>query len=137
MGYLYLVGFKGQPYGQEEDVNCALRELLDEHFSYCIPAGKTEVFGPFAPEQSLAKICWLLHEIGYTQREYHDMIDHLREKNEKVKGFKPASWFDAFHGREIQHQGREERSERIDRWKSERNSIFRALISKWVKPRKR
>ena len=48
-----------------------------------------EVFGPYTPEQSLAEICWLLQEIGYTQREYHDLIDLLREKHEKVKGYKP------------------------------------------------
>ena len=137
MGFLYLVGFKGQPYGHEDDFNYALRELLDEHCSYCTPAGKTEVFVPYTPEQSLAEICWLLQEIGYTQCEYHDLIDQLREKHAKVKGYKPASWFDAFHCREIQSQERKERSERRDRWKSDRNWIFRALISKWVKPRKR
>ena len=137
MGFLYLVGFKSQPYGHEGDVNYALRELLDEHCCYCTPAGKTEVFGPYTPEQSLAEICWLLQEIGYTQREYHDLIDQLREKHEKVKGYKPSSWFNAFHGREIEHQEREERNERIDRWKSDQNRIFRSLISKWVKPRKR
>ena len=100
MGFLYLVGFKSQQYGHEGDVNYALRELLDEHCSYCTPAGKTEVFGPYTPEQSLAEICWLLQEIGYTQRDYHDLIDHLREKHEKVKGHKPQSWFDAFYVRE-------------------------------------
>ena len=98
MGFLYLVAFKGQPYGHEDDFNYALRELLDEHCSYCIPAGETEVFGPYTPKQSLAKICWLLQEIGYTQRDYHDLIDHLHVKNEKVKGHKPQSWFDAFYG---------------------------------------
>ena len=137
MGFLYLVGFKGQPYGYENDVNYALRELLEEHCSYCNPAGRTEVFGSYTPEQSLAEICWLLQEIGYTQREYHDLIDQLREKHEKVKGYKPSSWFDIFRGREIQRQEREERNERIDRWKSDQNRIFRSLISKWVKPRKR
>ena len=86
MGFLYLVAFKGQPYGHEDDFNYALRELLDEHCSYCIPAGETEVFGPYTPKQSLAEICWLLQEIGYTQRDYHDLIDHLREKHEKSKG---------------------------------------------------
>ena len=135
MGFLYLVGFKGQPYGHEDDVNYALRELLEEHCSYCTPAGRTEVFGSYTHEQSLAEICWLLQEIGYTQREYHDLIDQLREKHEKVKGYKPSSWFDAFHGREIEHQEREERNERIDRWKSDQNRIFRSLISKWVKPK--
>ena len=56
------------------------------------------IFGPYTPEQSLAKSL-VIQEIGYTQREYHDLIDQLREKHEKVKGYKPASWFDAFHGR--------------------------------------
>ena len=50
MGFLYLVAFKGQPYGHEDDFNYALRELLDEHCSYCIPAGKTEVWGPYTPK---------------------------------------------------------------------------------------
>ena len=49
----------------------------------------------------MAEICWLLQEIGYTEREYHDLIDRLREKHEKVKGYKPASWFDTFCGRDI------------------------------------
>ena len=136
MGYLYLVGFKGEPYGREDDFNYALRELLHEHCSYCIPAGRTEVFGPNTPEQHLAEICWLLQEIGYTSRDYWDLIDDLREKYEKVKGHKPQSWFDAFHGREIERQEREDRKERVDKWKSDRNWIFRALISKWVKLRK-
>ena len=136
MAFLYLVGFKSLPHGGEDDINYALRELLEEHCSYCDPAGRNEVRGSKS-YQSLAEICWLLQEIGYTQRDYHDLIDHLREKHEKVKGYKPLSWFDAFHGREIQHQERKEREERIDRWKSDRNWIFRALISKWVKPLKR
>ena len=54
MGFLYLVGFKGQPYGREDDVTYALRELLEEHCSYCNPAGRTEVFNPYTPAQSLA-----------------------------------------------------------------------------------
>jgi hypothetical protein len=137
MGYLYLVTFKGQNYGREDDFNYALRELLNEHCSYCTPAGRTEVFGPYTPEQRLAEICWLLQEIGYTSRDYWDLIDDLREKYEKVKGHKPQSWFDAFHGHEIQRQEREEQDERVKRWKSDRNWIFRALISKWVKLRKR
>ena len=55
MAFLYLVAFKGQPYGHEDDVNYALRELLEEHCSYCNPAGRTEVFGPYTPKQSLAE----------------------------------------------------------------------------------
>ncbi len=137
MGSLYLVGFKGQPYGGEDDVNYALRELLEEHCSYCMPAGETEVFGPYTPKQSLAEICWLLQEIGYTQPQYHELIDQLREKHESVKGYKPPSWFDQFCSREKLRQEREEQQERIDIWKSDRNRIFRRLISKWVKPRMR
>ena len=29
MGFLYLVGFKSQPYGHEDNFNNALREILD------------------------------------------------------------------------------------------------------------
>jgi hypothetical protein len=93
MGYLYLVAFKGQNYGREDDFNYALRELLNAHCSYCTPAGRTEVFGPYTPEQRLAEICWLLQEIGYTSRDYWDLIGDLREKYVKVKGHKPQSWF--------------------------------------------
>lgn len=137
MGFLYLVGFKGQPYGREDDCNYALRELLNEHCSYCTPSGRTEVFKPYTPEQNLAEICWLLQEIGYTSRDYWELIDELREKYEKVKGYKPKSWFDTFHSREADRQETEERKERVGRWKSDRNRIFRSLISKWVKPPKR
>ncbi|WP_186483845.1 hypothetical protein [Synechococcus sp. A15-127] len=137
MAQLYLVAFKEQNYGTEPEVNYALRELLDEHCSYCTPACKTEVFGPHTPEQSLAEICWLLQEVGYTQLAYHDLIDLLREKYEKVNGYKTPSWYETFYGREIQRQDEVERKERVDRWKSDRNWIFRTLISKWVKPRKR
>ena len=114
-----------------------MRELLNEHCSYCTPAGRTEVFGPYTPEQHLAEICWLLQEIGYTSRDYWNLIDRLREQYEKINGHKPQSWFDAFHGHEIQRQESEEQDERVKRWKSDRNWIFRALISKWVKLRKR
>ena len=122
MGFLYLVGFKGQPYGHEDDVNYALRELLEEHCSYCTRAGRTEVFGPDTPKQSLAEICWLLREIGYAEGQYHDLIDHLREKHEKVKGYKPASWFDTFYGRDVKRQEREEQNERVDQWRPD--SVF-------------
>ena len=137
MGFLYLVGFKGQPYGREDDCNYALRELLNEHCSYCTPAGRTEVFKPYTPEQNLAEICWLLQEIGYTSRDYWDLIDELREKYERINGYKPKSWFDTFHSREADRQETEERKERVGRWKSDRNRIFRSLISKWVKPPKK
>ena len=132
-----MIGFKGEPYGREDDFNYALRALLNEHCSYCIPAGKTEVFGPHTPKQSLAEICWLLQEIGYTSRDYWSLIDDSCEKYEKVKGHKPQSWFDEFHGREIHRQQRREQDEWVKLWKSDRNRIFRVLIFKWVKLRKR
>ena len=137
MGYLYLIGFKGEPYGREDDFNYALRELPNEHCSYCIPAGKTEVFGPHTPKQSLAEICWLLQEIGYTSRDYWDLVYDLREKYEKVKGHKHQSWCDEVHALEKQRQESEDRKERVEKWKSDRNWIFRVFISRWVKLRKR
>ena len=45
MAYLYLVAFKGQPYGREDDFNYALRELLGEHCSYT-SSWQDKVFGP-------------------------------------------------------------------------------------------
>ena len=66
MGFLYLVAFKGQPYGHEDDFNYALRELLDEHCSYCIPVGKTEVWGPYAPNQSLVG-----NLLAHSRNEFH------------------------------------------------------------------
>ena len=45
MGFLFLVGFKGQPHGHEDDFNYALRELLEEQYSYCKSAGSKKVFG--------------------------------------------------------------------------------------------
>ena len=111
--------------------------MLNEHCSCCTRAGRTEVFGPNTPEQHLAEICWLLQEIGYTSRYYWDLIDDLREKYEKVLGHKPQYWFDEFHGREIPRQESEDRKERVEKWKSDRNLIFRVLISKWVKLRNR
>ena len=85
----------------------------------------------------MAEICWLLQEIGYTSRDYWGLIDDLCEKYEKVKGHKPQSWFDEFYGREIQRQESEDRKERVEKWKSDRNWIFRVLIPKLVKLRKR
>ena len=41
MAQLYLVAFKENNNGTEPEENYALRELLDEHCSYCIPAGTT------------------------------------------------------------------------------------------------
>ena len=137
MAYLYLVAFKGQPHGHEDDFNYALRELLGEHCSYCIPAGRTEVFGPNTPEQHLAEICWLLQEIGYTSRSYWELIGQLRDQYEKINGCKPRAWYEVFCSRDASREEDEERSRRIKRWKSNRNWIFRALISNWIKPPKR
>jgi hypothetical protein len=101
---------------------------------------------PLAEQKFLDRIplnSVLQKSVGYYRKldipvaDYWDLIDDLREKYEKVKGHKPQSWFDAFHGHEIQRQEREEQDERVKRWKSDRNWIFRALISKWVKLRKR
>ena len=137
MAYLYLVAFKGQPYGREDDFNYALRELLGEHCSYCIPAGRTEVFGPSTPGQHLAEICWLLQEVGYTSRSYWELIDQLSDQYEKINGCRPPSWSEVFHSRDASREEDEERSRRLKRWKSNRNWIFRALISNWIKPPKR
>ena len=101
MGYLYLVGFKGQPYGREDDLNYALRELLDEHCSFCQPAGKYNTFENRHEDQHLSEICWLIQKIGYIHRDYYALIDVLREQHEKVLGYKPESWFDTFHSREL------------------------------------
>jgi len=112
MAYLYLVAFKQEFNGSEGDINYALRELLEEHCSYCIPAGKTEVFGPYTPKQKLAEICWLMQEIGYTENDYYDVIDNLRALYTKTKGHEPETWFDTFFGRGLQAaecRAREER----------------------------
>tara|TARA_B100002052_G_scaffold133316_1_gene122537 strand:+ start:714 stop:872 length:159 start_codon:yes stop_codon:yes gene_type:complete len=41
MAQLYLVAFKENKNATEPEENYALRELLEEHCSYCKPAGKT------------------------------------------------------------------------------------------------
>ena len=96
MAQLYLVAFKEENYGTEPEENYALRELLDEHCSYCIPAGKTKVFGPYTPENKLAEICWLTQEIGYLSQDYWELIDELRAKYKKIKGHEPPQWIDYF-----------------------------------------
>ena len=78
MSQLYLVAFKEENYGTEPKENYALRELLKQHCSYCIPAGKTEVWGPYTPKQSLAEICWLTQEIGFISLDYSELINNLR-----------------------------------------------------------
>ena len=78
MAQLYLVGFKEENYVREPEENYVLRELLNEHRSYCIPAGKTEVFAPYTPKYKLAEIFWLAQEIGDTSHDYWELIDALR-----------------------------------------------------------
>ena len=39
MAQLYLIAFKQNNNNTEPEENYALRELLDQHCSYCIPAG--------------------------------------------------------------------------------------------------
>ena len=89
MAQLYLVAFKEENYGREPEENYALRELLKQHCSYCIPAGKTEVWGPDTHEQKLAEICWLTQEIGYYSQDYWELIDELRAKYKNIKGHEP------------------------------------------------
>ena len=95
--------------------------MLGEHCSYCIPAGKTEVFGPNTSEQHLAEICWLLQEIGYTTRRYWELIDQLRNQYEKINGRKPRDWYEVFYSRDASREEMEERSRRIKQWKSNRS----------------
>lgn len=137
MAYLYLVAFKAQTNGSEDDINYALRELLDEHCSYSIPAGKTEVFGPYTPKHKLAEICWLMQQIGFTENDYYDVIANLRALYTKTKGHKPETWFDTFLGGGLQDAERRAREERRLRWKDEKYSVFRHLIRSWIKPRVR
>ena len=136
VGYLYLVGFKGQSHGGEDDLNYALRALLDEHCSFCEPVGKYNIFENRNGIHHLSEICWLIQKIGYYDRDYYALIDELREQHEKVLGYKPESWFDTFHSSGQSRHERMERDERNTRWKSDRYRIFRRLIGSWIKPRR-
>lgn len=129
MAQLYLVAFKEENYGREPEENYALRELLNEHCSYCIPAGKTEVFGPHTPKYKLAEICWLAQEIGYTSNDYWDLIDALREKYKKIKGHEPPEWINYFK------DDKEEFLKGLRRreiWRREKGWLFQWLIKKWT-----
>ena len=129
MAQLYLVAFKEENYGTEPEENFALRELLDEHCSYCIPAGKTEVFGPYTPKYKLAEICWLAQEIGYTSRDYWDLIDELRDKYTKIHGHDSPEWHKYFHEDKEEFLTRRRRQER---WRREKGWLFQWLIKKWT-----
>lgn len=134
MAQLYLVAFKEENYGTEPEENYALRELIEEHCSYCIPAGKTEVFGPYTPEQKLAEICWLTQEIGYLSQDYWELIDELRAKYKKIKGQEPPQWIDYFKEDKDEFLARRRR-ESI--WKKEKGWLFQWLIKKWTKKLRR
>ena len=129
MAQLYLVAFKETNNGTEPEENYALRQLIEEHCSYCIPAGKTEVFGPYTPKQNLAEICWLVQEIGYLSRDYREMIDELREKYTNSKGQRPPKWHEFC---------REDRETMLEKhrlqevWKKEKGSLFQWLIKEWT-----
>ena len=129
MAQLYLVAFKEENYGTEPEENYALRELLDEHCSYCIPAGKTEVFGPYTPKYLLAEICWLAQEIGYTSLDYWELIDKLREKYKKIKGYEPKRWIDNFKEDKQDFQARRRLQAR---WRREKGWLFQWLIKTWT-----
>ena len=88
-------------------ISTILRELLDEHCSYCIPAGRQKSLVPTRLSRAWQKSAGYCRRLD-THNDYHDLIDHLREKHEKVNRYKPQSWFDTFHGRETQHQERQE-----------------------------
>ena len=129
MAQLYLVAFKEENYGTEPEENYALRELLDEHCSYCIPAGKTEVFGPSTPKYKLAEICWLTQEIGYYSNDYWELIDELRSKYKKIKGHEPPEWNKYFKEDKDELLARRRR-ESI--WKKEKGWLFQWLIKEWT-----
>ena len=134
MAQLYLVAFKENNNDTEPEENYALRELLDEHCSYCIPAGKTEVFGPYTPKFKLAEICWLTQEIGYYSQDYWDLIDELRAKYKKIKGHEPPEWNKYFKEDKDELLARRRR-ESI--WKKEKGWLFQWLIKKWTKKLRR
>ena len=129
MAQLYLVAFKEENYGTEPEENYALRELLNEHCSYCIPAGKTEVFGPYPPRYKLAEICWLTQEIGFTSEDYWELIDELREKHKTVKGYEPPEWNKYFKEDKDEFLAKRQRQER---WKKEKGWLFQWLIKEWT-----
>ena len=96
MAQLYLVAFRENNNGTEPEENYALRDLLEKYCSYCRPVGKTSNWGPDAPGERLAEICWLTQEIGYYSNDYWELIDELRAKYKKIKGHEPQEWIDYF-----------------------------------------
>ena len=129
MAQLYLVAFKENNNGTEPEENYALRELLNEPCSFCIPAGKTEVFGPYTPKYKLAKICWLTQEIGYLNQDYWELIDELSAKYKKIKGHEPPEWNKYFKEDKDELLARRRR-ESI--WKKEKGWLFQWLIKEWT-----
>ena len=129
MAQLYLVAFKENNNGIEPEENYALRELLNEHCSYCITAGKTEVFSPYTPKYKLAKICWLTQEIGYLSQDYWELIDELIAKYKKIKGHEPPEWNKYFKEDKDELLARRRR-ESI--WKKEKGWLFQWLIKEWT-----
>ena len=129
MAQLYLVAFKEENYGREPEENYALRELLKQHCSYCIPAGKIEVWGPDTHEQKLAEICWLTQEIGYYSGDYWDLIDELRAKYTKIRGHEPPEWNKYFEDNKEERLARRRRQEI---WRREKGWLFQRLIERWT-----
>ena len=125
MAQLYLVAFKENNNGTEPEENYALRELLQQHCSYCIPAGKTTVWGPDTHEQRLAEICWLTQEIGYYSGDYKDLIDELRAKYTKIMGLEPPEWSKYFEDNKEERLARRRREEI---WRREKGWLFQRLI---------
>ena len=137
MAQLYLVAFKEHSDGSEGDINYALREVIEEHCSYCLPAGKTEVYGPYTPGKKLAEICWLMQEVGFEESDYWDLIDELRSRYERKYGQKSPSWHESFPSREKEKTIRNEDEARRNLWTESGNRIFRLLIKKWIPMPKR
>ena len=129
MAQLYLVAFKENNYGPEPEENYALRELLQQHCSYCIPAGKTEVWGPYTPEQCLAEICWLTQEIGFTSLDYSELINNLRATYMKIHGYEPPEWSKYFEDNKEERLARRRREEI---WRREKGWLFQRLIERWT-----
>ena len=129
MAQLYLVGFKEENYVREPEENYVLRELLNEHRSYCIPAGKTEVFAPYTPKYKLAEIFWLAQEIGDTSHDYWELIDALRAKYKKLKGHELPEWSKYFEDDQEECLARRRR-EKI--WRREKGWLFQWMIERWT-----
>ena len=129
MAQLYLVAFKEENYVTEPEENFALRELLKQHCSYCIPAGKTEVWGPYTPEQSLAEIFWLTQEMSFTSLDYSELINSLRAAHKKIHGYEPPRWSKYFEDNKEERLARRRREEI---WRREKGWLFQRLIERWT-----